>query len=66
MALAMHDQAPDDGPPQGINLYNGNKHEQIERLELDKSGMYVAEYLTVLSPRKVFQQNIRFLSDTCG
>lgn len=27
-------------------------------LELDKSGIYVAEYLTVSPPREVFQQKI--------
>ena len=56
--LAKHDQEPGDGPPLGIILCTGKKQEQIELLELDKSGIHVAEYLTVLPPREVFQQKI--------
>lgn len=56
--LARHDQEPGDQPPLGIILCTGKKHEQIELLELDKSGIHVAEYLTVLPPREVFEQKI--------
>lgn len=56
--LAKHDQEPGDLPPLGIILCTGKKQEQIELLELDKSGIHVAEYLTVLPPREVFQQKI--------
>ena len=56
--LAKHDQEPGDLPPLGIILCTGKKHEQIELLELDKSGIHVAEYLTVLPPREIFQQKI--------
>ena len=57
--LAKHDQEPGDNPPLGIILCTGKKHEQIELLELDKSGIHVAEYLRVLPPREVFQQKIQ-------
>ena len=57
--LAKHDQEPGDQPPLGIILCTGKKHEQIELLELDKSGIHVAEYLTVLPPREVFEQKIQ-------
>lgn len=56
--LAKHDQEPGDQPPLGIILCTGKKAEQIELLELDKAGIHVAEYLTVLPPREVFQQKI--------
>lgn len=56
--LAKHDQEPGDNPPLGIILCTGKKQEQIELLELDKSGIHVAEYLTVLPPREVFEQKI--------
>lgn len=56
--LAKHDQEPGDSPPLGIILCTGKKHEQIELLELDKSGIHVAEYLTVLPSREVFQKKI--------
>jgi len=57
--LARHDQEPGDAPPLGIILCTGKKQEQIELLELDKSGIHVAEYLTVLPPREVFAQRIQ-------
>ena len=57
--LAKYDQEPDDLPPLGIILCAGKKQEQIELLELGKSGIHVAEYLTVLPPREVFQQKIQ-------
>ncbi|MET3493761.1 PDDEXK nuclease domain-containing protein [Variovorax boronicumulans] len=56
--LARHDQEPGDAPPLGIILCTGKKQEQIELLELDKSGIHVAEYLTVLPPRELFEQKI--------
>jgi predicted nuclease of restriction endonuclease-like (RecB) superfamily len=57
--LAKHDQEPGDLPPLGIILCTGKKHEQIELLELDKSGIHVAEYLTVLPSREAFEQKIQ-------
>ena len=57
--LARYDQEPGDLPPLGIILCTGKKKEQIELLELDKAGIHVAEYLTVLPPREVFEQKIR-------
>ncbi len=57
--LAKYDQEPGDLPPLGIILCTGKRHEQIELLELDKSGIHVAEYLTVLPPREVFEQKVR-------
>ena len=53
--LARHEQEPGEAPPLGIVLCAGKKQEQIELLELDKSGIHVAEYLTVLPPREVLQ-----------
>jgi len=56
--LAKHEQEADENPPLGIILCTGKKHEQIELLELDKSGIHVAEYLTVLPPREVLQARL--------
>lgn len=56
--LAKHDQESGDAPPLGIILCTGKKREQIEMLELDKSGIHVAEYLTVLPPREIFVRKI--------
>ncbi|MGF6696051.1 putative nuclease of restriction endonuclease-like (RecB) superfamily [Paraburkholderia sp. MM5496-R1] len=56
--LAKHEQEPDEEPPLGIILCAGKKQEQIELLELDKSGIHVAEYLTVLPPREQLQAKL--------
>jgi predicted nuclease of restriction endonuclease-like (RecB) superfamily len=56
--LARHEQEPGDEPPLGIILCAGKKQEQIELLELDKAGIHVAQYLTVLPPREVFERKI--------
>ncbi|HEY9881672.1 MAG TPA: PDDEXK nuclease domain-containing protein [Leptolyngbyaceae cyanobacterium] len=56
--LAKYEQEPDEEPPLGIILCAGKKQEQIELLELDKSGIHVAEYLTVLPPKEVLQTKL--------
>ncbi|MFP3559307.1 PDDEXK nuclease domain-containing protein [Paraburkholderia sp. SIMBA_049] len=56
--LAKHEREPDEEPPLGIILCAGKKQEQIELLELDKSGIHVAEYLTVLPPREQLQAKL--------
>ncbi|MBU1152924.1 DUF1016 family protein [bacterium] len=56
--LAKYEQELDETPPLGIILCTGKKHEQIELLELDQSGIHVAEYLTVLPPREILQSKL--------
>lgn len=56
--LAKYEQEADETPPLGIILCTGKKHEQIELLELDQSGIHVAEYLTVLPPREILQAKL--------
>ncbi|MGV2289531.1 PDDEXK nuclease domain-containing protein [Trinickia sp. YCB016] len=56
--LARYEQEPGEQPPLGIILCAGKKQEQIELLELDKSGIHVAEYLTVLPPRETLQAKL--------
>ena len=51
--LDKHEREPEEALPLGIILCTGKKSEQIELLELDKSGIHVAEYLTTLPPRAV-------------
>ena len=57
--LAQHEQEPGENLPLGIILCTGKKQEQIELLELDKSGIHVAEYLTVLPPREALQAKLQ-------
>ena len=56
--LAKHEQEADENPPLGIILCTGKKQEHIELLELDKSGIHVAEYLTGLPPREALQAKL--------
>ena len=56
--LAKHEQEPGEASPLGIILCSGKKQEQIELLELDQSGIHVAEYLTELPPKAVLQQKL--------
>ena len=56
--LQKHDQEPDEQPPLGIILCAGKKQEQIELLELNQSGIHVAEYLTVLPSKEVLQAKL--------
>ena len=57
--LTKHEQEASENPPLGIILCTGKKQEQIELLELDKSGIHVAEYLTVLPPREALQARLQ-------
>ena len=57
--LAKYEQELDEQPPLGIILCAGKKQEQIELLELDKSGIHVAEYLTVLPPKELLQAKLQ-------
>jgi hypothetical protein len=54
--LAKHEQETDENPPLGIILCADKKQEQIELLEMGKSGIHVAEYLTVLPSKAELEQ----------
>lgn len=56
--LAKYEQEPGEAPPLGIILCSGKKQEQVELLELDASGIHVAEYLTSLPPREMLQAKL--------
>ena len=56
--LARHEQQPGEETPLGIILCAGKKEEQIELLELGRSGIHVAEYLTALPSRELLQQKL--------
>jgi predicted nuclease of restriction endonuclease-like (RecB) superfamily len=56
--LAKYEQEPGEAAPLGIILCAGKKQEQIELLELDKSGIHVAEYLTVLPSRDALKEKL--------
>jgi predicted nuclease of restriction endonuclease-like (RecB) superfamily len=57
--LAKYEQEPGEASPLGIILCTGKKQEHIELLELGKSDIHVAEYLTVLPPRQVLRAKLQ-------
>ncbi len=57
--LDKFEREPEEAAPLGIILCAGKKFEQIELLELDKSGIHVAEYLTALPPRAVLVERLQ-------
>ena len=61
--LDRYDRQPGEEPPIGIILCAGKKQEQIELLELDKSGIHVADYLTNMPSKEIlearFQEAVR-------
>ena len=53
--LDKHDRKQGEEPPIGIILCTGKRQEQIELLELGKSGIHVADYLTCLPSMEVLE-----------
>lgn len=56
--LAKNEQEPGEAPTLGIILCTGKNREQIELLDLDQSGIHVAEYLTGLPSRQMLEQKL--------
>jgi predicted nuclease of restriction endonuclease-like (RecB) superfamily len=45
--------------PMGIILCAGKDHDDIEYLEMDKTGIHVAQYLTELPPKAILEAHLR-------
>lgn len=56
--LEKHEQKPGEETPIGLILCAGKSAEQVELLQLHKSGIRVAEYMTELPPRKVLEKKL--------
>lgn len=56
--LDKYERRPGEEPPLGLILCAGKKNERIELLELDRSGIHVAEYLTVLPSKEVLREKL--------
>lgn len=57
--LDTFEREPDEAAPLGIIVCAGMQTEQIELLELNKSGIDVAQYLADLPPRAVLAQRLQ-------
>ncbi|MCP4696905.1 MAG: DUF1016 domain-containing protein [Gammaproteobacteria bacterium] len=56
--LAKYEQQADELPPLGIILCAGKEQEEVELLEMGRSGIHVAQYLTELPPPEVLTQQL--------
>jgi len=54
--LDRHERQPGEERPIAIILCAGKKRETVEYLDLGRSGIHVAEYLTELPPREVLRE----------
>lgn len=57
--LDRHDRQRGEETPMAIVLCAGKKRETVEYLDLGRSGIHVAEYLTQLPPREVLRQRFQ-------
>ena len=56
--LEAHEMEPGEEQPLGLLLCTEGGDEQIELLQLDKSGIKVAQYLTELPSKELLQQQL--------
>ena len=56
--LEKYEQRPGEEPPIGLILCGGKSEEHVELLQLDSSGIHVAQYLTELPPREVLEKTL--------
>ena len=57
--LEKNEMEPDEQTPLGLLLCTEGGEEQIELLQLDKSGIKVAQYMTELPPKEVLQRQLQ-------
>lgn len=57
--LSRYEKKPNEAEPLGIILCSGKQAELVELLELDQSGIHVAEYLTELPPRELLLERLQ-------
>ena len=56
--LEKHEMEPGEEPPLGLILCADKSDEQVELLQLDRSGIRVAAYLTELPPKKLLERKL--------
>jgi predicted nuclease of restriction endonuclease-like (RecB) superfamily len=57
--LDKHERKSGEEHPLGLILCAEKRQEHIELLELDKSGIHVAQYLTELPPREILEEKLK-------
>ena len=56
--LEKYEKEEDENTPLGIILCSDKNEEQIKLLELEKSDIHVAKYLTILPPKEEFEKRL--------
>lgn len=56
--LEKNEQLENENSPIGLILCTGKNHEHVELLQLDKSNIRVADYLTLLPPKEVLEEKL--------
>lgn len=56
--LDRHERQDGEGTPLALILCAGTKRETVEYLDLGRSGIHVAEYVTELPPRELLEQRL--------
>lgn len=56
--LDKYERQADEKPPIGLILCAGKSAEHVELLQLEKSGIRIAEYMTQLPPRKILEAKL--------
>jgi len=56
--LEKYDTRPGEEPPLGLILCADKSEEHVELLQLDKSGIRIAQYLTELPPRELLEKTL--------
>lgn len=57
--LYKNERKSNEGKPLGIILCTDKDQEDIEYLEMDNSGIHVAQYLTQLPPKKILEEKFK-------
>ncbi len=56
--LKKHEQTPDEADPLAIILCAGKNQQHVELLEVEKSGIHVATYLTKVLPKRQLERKL--------
>ena len=56
--LEKHEQVEGENTPIGLILCTGKNEEHVELMQLHKSNIHVADYLTLLPSQKVLKQKL--------
>jgi len=57
--LEKYDLQPGEKSPLGLILCTEGSHEQIELLQIEKSGIKVSEYLTELPKKELLEEKLQ-------